>query len=169
MRDGSDWEKNYPIERSEEHRLNRRQFAAFCGCSALALGAGVPMRKALLGPPESSESIVVAREGELRRGDYKLFRYPTKDHPCILIRLNDGSMVAYSQSCTHLMCPVHFDPIDEELVCPCHNGFFDPRDGSVISGPPQRGLPSYEVSVVDGEILVGPNSRNTLMADSKSV
>ena len=169
MMEGSECQDNYPIKRSEEHRVNRRQFAAFCGCSALALGAGVPIRKALLGPPESSESMVVADVDELRRGDSKLFSYPTKDYPCILIRLKDGSFVAYSQSCTHLMCPVHFDAIDEQLVCPCHNGFFDPKDGSVVSGPPQRGLPSYEVTVVDRDVIVGPKQGPASPTDSKSV
>lgn len=149
-------QRSYPIKRSEEHRISRRQFAAFCGCSAVALGAGFPVRKALLEIPEASEPMVVAKADEILRGGYKLFRYPSKEYPCILIRRDDGSYAAFSQSCTHLMCPVHFDPAKTQFVCPCHNGFFDARDGAVVAGPPQRPLPRYQVKVIDGEIVVGP-------------
>ena len=77
---------SYPIKRSEELRVSRRQFAAFCGCSALALGAGFPVRKALLELPEATEPMTVAKDDELVRGGYKLFRYPSEEYPCILIR-----------------------------------------------------------------------------------
>lgn len=150
------WENNFPIKQSEEHRVSRRQFAVFCGCSAVALGAGFPVREALLKIPKATEPIVVAEEGELPRNGSKLFHYPTPHHPCILIRLKDERYVAYSQSCTHLMCPVHFDAVNGKIVCPCHHGYFDPEDGSVLAGPPQGPLPRYKVSVTEGQVLVGP-------------
>ena len=160
---------SYPIKRSEELRVSRRQFAAFCGCSALALGAGFPVRKALLELPEATEPMTVAKDDELVRGGYKLFRYPSEEYPCILIRREDGEYAAFSQSCTHLMCPVHFVPATTQLVCPCHNGFFDARDGSVIAGPPQRPLPRYQVKVVDGEVIVGPAWEESNQVSTESV
>ena len=71
----------------------------------------------------------------------KLFTYPTpKDH-CILIRTGEDQYVAYSQKCTHLSCAVYFSAIEDRLECPCHQGFFSVRDGSVLQGPPPRPLP----------------------------
>lgn len=169
MSEKKDWQRNYPIKRSEEHKVSRRQFATFCGCSALALGAGIPVRQALLELPEAVDPVVVANADEIIRGGYKLFRYPTENDPCILIRLKDGSFVAYSQSCTHLMCPVHFDAVTSRIVCPCHNGYFDSEDGSVLAGPPQRSLPRYQVAVVEGKVIVGPGWRETAKSHSESV
>lgn len=70
--------------------------------------------------------------------------------------MSEDEFVAYSSACTHLMCPVHYDGGTNQFVCPCHNGFFDAKDGSVIAGPPRRSLPRYEVNLSDGKILVGP-------------
>ena len=94
---------------------------------------------ALKGP--RSEGIDVAKEGELGPGDYRLFNYPNQASPAILIRLESGRYVAFSQSCTHLMCPVHFSKATSQLVCPCHEGYFSAEDGRVLAGPPPRSLP----------------------------
>ena len=46
--------------------------------------------------------------------------------PAALVRLADGSVVAYSRVCTHAGCLVGFDPQAMLLVCPCHGAEFDP-------------------------------------------
>lgn len=107
---------------------------------------------ALRGP--RSEGIDVAKEGELGPGDYRLFNYPNQASPAILIRLESGRYVAFSQSCTHLMCPVHFSKARGQLVCPCHQGYFSAEDGRVLAGPPPRSLPQYRVRVARGMIRV---------------
>ena len=43
-------------------------------------------------------------------GGVKLFRYPTANDPCILVRTPDRNLVAYSQKCTHLSCAVYYSP-----------------------------------------------------------
>lgn len=156
MENKPSWQSSFPIKQSEEHSVSRRQFAAFCGCSAVALAAGIPLKQKLLAMPTANEAINVAKLDELESGTAIQFSYPTKDHPCILVRLSEDEFVAYSSACTHLMCPVHYDGGTNQFVCPCHNGFFDAKDGSVIAGPPRRPLPRYEVNVTDDEILVGP-------------
>ena len=147
---------SYPIKQSEEHAVSRRQFAAFCGCAAVALAAGVPLKQKLLALPEAGDAIEVAGLEELPPGEALQFNYPTPGHPCLLIRLSETEFVAYNASCTHLMCPVHYDDASRQLVCPCHHGFFDATNGHVVAGPPRRPLPRYEVNVIDGRILVGP-------------
>ncbi len=151
-----EWEKAYPIKQQDEHRVSRRQFAAFCGCSALALSAGIPLRQVLRAIPPATDPIAVAAVEEVPRGGYKLFEYPEPGYPCILVRSLEGEYAAYSQSCTHLMCPVHFDAQAHQLVCPCHSGYFDAKDGRVLAGPPQRALPRYQVAIEEGQVRVGP-------------
>lgn len=150
------WQTSFPIRQSEEHAVSRRQFAAFCGCSAMALAAGIPLKQKLLAMPITDQPITVGRIEVVPEGTAVQFSYPSENHPCILVHLPTGEFVAYSSACTHLMCPVHYEGSSNRFVCPCHNGFFDAKDGRVIAGPPRRALPRYEVNHVDGKILVGP-------------
>lgn len=69
------------------------------------------------------------------------FTYPTDNDPAVLLRLEDDLFVAYSAVCTHLACEVLWVSADRDLFCPCHDGHFDPADGSPTAGPPQRPLP----------------------------
>ncbi len=41
------------------------------------------------------------------------------------------------------------------LQSPCHDGRFNPVTGAVVSGPPPRPLPAYELSIKDGKIWIG--------------
>ena len=54
------------------------------------------------------------------------------------MRTAADSYVAYSQKCTHLSCAVYYAQEQNRLECPCHQGYFSDRDGSVLQGPPQR-------------------------------
>jgi nitrite reductase/ring-hydroxylating ferredoxin subunit len=36
----------------------------------------------------------------------------------------------------HLGCVVYWSPEREQMLCPCHEGVFDPRTGGVVAGPP---------------------------------
>jgi thiosulfate dehydrogenase (quinone) large subunit len=66
--------------------------------------------------------------------------YPAGD-PAIIVRLSDGSYVAYDASCTHQGCPVGWDARDNVLLCPCHGAAFDPANhGAVLGGPTRRPL-----------------------------
>ncbi len=70
----------------------------------------------------------------------------------IIIRTPQG-FKALSAVCTHLGCLVGWDQARGQIACPCHGGVFN-VDGKVISGPPPKPLPSYEVSVINGRIMV---------------
>ena len=150
------WKSNFPIRQSGEHEISRRQFAKAACCSALAVGTGWMMRDKLFPRPAATEPQFVARLTEVPIGGSRLFRYPTEDHPAILVRLGEGEFAAYSQACTHLMCPVHYQHEKGQFYCPCHEGFFSARDGRVLAGPPPRALPRYPVEVRNGEIWVMP-------------
>ena len=75
-------------------------------------------------------------------------------YPALVINTLDG-LRAYSAVCTHFACIVKWNPDSGEIECPCHDGYFDPFDGSVISGPPPTPLESLPVEVVDEQIFVG--------------
>jgi Rieske Fe-S protein len=83
----------------------------------------------------------VAKLMEVPIGGVKLFRYPSPDDPCILVREGLERYVAYSQKCTHLSCAVYYSQEDRRLECPCHNGAFSVTDGRVLYGPSPRPLP----------------------------
>lgn len=38
---------------------------------------------------------------------------------------------------------------------PCHDGLFNPVTGAVISGPPPRPLPAYELEIEGENIYIG--------------
>lgn len=144
----------YPIKQSEERKSSRRAFAKLVGVSFVVAAGGALLKDRLFTPPITGPKKTVATASELPIGAYKLFPYP-EHQPCILIRLTESEYVAYSQSCTHLMCPVHFNKESQQLVCPCHQGFFDAKTGKVLAGPPPRPLPRYPVSIESDAIIVG--------------
>lgn len=152
------WKSNFPVRQSAEHDVSRRQFCKIACCSALAVGAGVLLRDKLFPLPPGTKPQRVARVNEVPVGGYKLFNYPTEHHPAILVRLGENEFAAYSQSCTHLMCPVNYRHETRQFHCPCHEGFFSAEDGRVLAGPPPRPLPRYPVELRDGEIWIKPQT-----------
>jgi len=75
-------------------------------------------------------------------------------YPAMVINTSEG-LKAYSAVCTHFACITKWDEELVQIVCPCHEGFFNPLDGSVISGPPPAPLESLKVEIVDGIIFIG--------------
>jgi Rieske Fe-S protein len=99
-----------------------------------------------------SEPVAVGPEGSIPEGTSKTVRFGR--YPAIVINL-EGGLRAYSAVCTHFACIVTFDPETNRITCPCHEGFFDPKDGSVISGPPPEPLPSIPIFSQDGTLFIG--------------
>jgi len=79
---------------------------------------------------------------------------PFGRYPALVIPTAQG-IRAYSAVCTHFACLVKWDAGRGQIVCPCHDGYFDPTDGHVISGPPPTPLISLPVAIIDGHIYVG--------------
>jgi cytochrome b6-f complex iron-sulfur subunit len=73
--------------------------------------------------------------------------------PFYVLRLDAVRVVAVSAVCTHVRCILGYDRERRGFVCPCHDGRFD-LGGNVLSGPPQRPLSTYVVSVRAGEVFV---------------
>jgi thiosulfate dehydrogenase (quinone) large subunit len=68
--------------------------------------------------------------------------------PGIVVRLTNGSFVAYDAVCTHAGCTVEWDAPDKVLYCPCHGAAFDPANkGAVLGGPTDQPLASLPIVV----------------------
>jgi Rieske Fe-S protein len=140
------------------NQINRQEFIKlskwFFTITGLAVIASPVV--AFFYPPKleetPSEPVLVGPESELPLNESKTVRFGR--YPAIVINTSEGYR-AYSAVCTHFACIVKWDPQINQIVCPCHEGFFDPYDGSVISGPPPTALEPLPISIVNGEILVG--------------
>jgi Rieske Fe-S protein len=100
-----------------------------------------------------SEPVSVGSEASIPVGEAKTVRFGR--YPALVINTPEQGVVAYSAVCTHFACLVKWNPETEMIECPCHEGFFNAVDGSVISGPPPTPLEEILVTIVDGNILIG--------------
>lgn len=139
--------------------MSRRDFMKLAAWAATVTGfsAVVVPIIAYLYPKDleetPSEPVPVGSLDDLPVGTAKTV--PFGRYPALVIRLPDG-VHAYSAVCTHFACIVAWNPDTGQIACPCHDGFFDPVDGSVIAGPPPRPLDAIPVTVADdGQITIG--------------
>jgi len=77
------------------------------------------------------------------------FTVPSSGDPGGLIKLADGTYVAYDLICTHQGCTVsNYDSRTQLLQCPCHGAEFDvAHDARVVSGPAPRPLTKLPLSI----------------------
>jgi arsenite oxidase small subunit len=142
------WQDEFSIRTADERYVSRRQFTKFLVLTSLGMFAGnvwILVRSWFSRTPVYPQKAVV-RLADLPVGGVRLFRYPTDNDPCILIRPDRDTCVAYSQKCTHLSCAVYYARGKDRLECPCHEGYFSVRTGAVLQGPPPRPLPRVRLA-----------------------
>ncbi len=138
--------------------LTRREFIRLVNRGLVATGALV-----IAGPivayfyPKNlqetpSEPVLVCKVNELPIGQSKTIGYGR--YPALVINTSEG-LRAFSAVCTHFACIVKWESQQGKIYCPCHDGYFDPNDGHVLSGPPPTGLTNIPVNVVNDEIYIG--------------
>lgn len=137
--------------------ITRRDFLKLLKGAGAALGIGAiaaPVA-AYFYPTEllemPAEPVLVCPEADLPVGQAKMVGFGR--YPAIVVNTPEG-LKAYSAVCTHFACLVKWNPDTARLECPCHDGFFDVADGSVIAGPPPKPLLALVAEVVDGQIYV---------------
>jgi Rieske Fe-S protein len=154
----SRWRQDFPVPSAEDSYVTRREFTKFLGLTSLAFLIGTCAAAARKLAKQfyrrEATSFAVAGIHEVPVGGHKLFRYPTENDPCILLRLSEDKFVAFDQRCTHLSCPVLFDAARKQLACPCHEGFFSADDGRPLAGPPKRPLAQLSVTTENAQVLV---------------
>jgi nitrite reductase/ring-hydroxylating ferredoxin subunit len=157
------WQLAFPYRWDEDDAVTRREllrFAVYTSGALFAAAAGIAVLGTLRGPAGSAgPRVAIARLSEIPEGEARYFRYPGPDDEAVLIRLRGGELVAYGQRCPHLSCAVVYQPDRRRVVCPCHEGVFDPRTGVPTAGPPRRPLTPIRLAVEGGVVYaagVGP-------------
>jgi Rieske Fe-S protein len=155
---------DFPIDWEDDQYVTRREFFRFMtlasgglavGTTAVAVWSSLPRAE-----PQFSPARIASVNG-IPPGGSLPFTYPRPNDICILVRRNSGEFVAYSRRCTHLSCPVDFEPDKDRLYCPCHNGAFSLDDGRVLQGPPPHPLPAVVLEIRGDEVwAVGVKSRD---------
>jgi serine/threonine protein kinase/nitrite reductase/ring-hydroxylating ferredoxin subunit len=86
-----------------------------------------------------------------------VFTNPRDGQQGLLVRLPNGTFVAYERRCTHVGVFVNYNSQTHMLVCPAHGAIFDPAHGGrVVQGPATRPLPQVPLRQgSDGTILIG--------------
>ena len=149
------WRQDFPIDVPQDNYIARRDFTKFMVLTsgAFVVGQVVIGLKVLqaqhAAPPAGRK---VASLADLPVGGALTFNYPHEHDPCILLRPDEQTLLAYSQKCTHLSCAIIPDHDHGCLDCPCHEGKFDLATGRPISGPPRRPLPLVHVELRGADI-----------------
>ncbi|HTN87010.1 MAG TPA: Rieske (2Fe-2S) protein [Sorangium sp.] len=156
------WREDFPYESEGDDHVTRRDFARFLVLvsGGLATGNALVYLRSRRPPAEPRARVEIARVDDLAPGSAAVFRYPDEATPALLIRREDGELVAFEQKCTHLGCPVAYERGggeggEEHLRCYCHNGRFDAASGEGTSGPPRdmRPLGRIALEIEDGKVF----------------
>lgn len=147
------WRQDFPIDLTQDVFVARRDYAKFLVLTSFAfvigqfwIGVKSLLRRGRGRPPFTQ----IARLDSVPIGGALPFHYPGHNDPCLLLRPDEQTLVAYGQKCTHLSCAVVPKPEHGELHCPCHVGSFDVATGRPIAGPPRRPLPRISLEVRNG-------------------
>lgn len=157
---------------------SRRSFMMSVGIAlnaAVALAIATPVVAYLLGPvlrrKEYRQWIVIGNVGDFQPGETKLvtftnpFSQPwdgaSSKVPAYVRCSAPGELTVFAINCAHLGCPVRWFAESQLFMCPCHGGVYY-ADGSRASGPPERGLFTYERKVEDGKLMIQAGQLPTL-------
>ena len=138
------------------HQLTRRQFVEFVikgGLLATLAGFLFPALAYIW--PVTQKGPAMGKKEVARLDEIPLWgakKVILGGSALLLVRTPDG-VNALSAICTHLGCIVEWDSAKREILCPCHAGTFDQK-GNVLSGPPPKALPGYQVDVINDKVYV---------------
>ena len=147
------WRKDFPIDWPVDQFVARRDFAKFLVLTSGAFVAGqgwIAAQDLLRKRRAPPARVRIASLRSLLPGTSQGFSERTEQDRWRLMRASDGTLLGYSQACTHLSCAV-VPRLDEGVLhCPCHEGYFDLKTGKNIAGPPPRPLPKILLAL-DGD------------------
>jgi len=149
--DGDSKSQGTPIGR-------RRLITYLLGFSAAATLGGVltPVISYLWPPSQASagkgDPVQIGTTADFPVGRGKVV--PVHDRPVIVVNTDQGGLKAFTAICNHLGCIVEWDQSRQFILCPCHDGRFNPVSGAVISGPPPGPLPQVGLRVEGDAVYV---------------
>ena len=165
-------------DRLQTERVTRRTFMMNVGIAlnaAVGVAIAVPVVAYLLGPvtrrKEYRHWIDLGSTGEFQPGETRLVSYrnpfteswdgETANIPAYVRCVSPNEFVVFAINCAHLGCPVRWFSESQLFICPCHGGVYY-ADGSRASGPPERGLFTYDVKTVGGRLQIDAGQMPTL-------
>jgi quinol---cytochrome c reductase iron-sulfur subunit, bacillus type len=92
----------------------------------------------------------------------------TDNTACYVRRIANSDVQVFAVNCAHLNCPVRWFPESQLFMCPCHGGVYY-ADGSRASGPPPRGLFTYQWKIAGEELHILAGQMPTLSNSAKLV
>lgn len=102
----------------------------------------------------------VAKEADVKDGELRQITIPATPEfgeGAILLARIDGKFYATGASCSHYSAPLAQGVAAKDklhVVCPWHDAAFDLRTGLPVRGCGLQAIPSYEVSLQDGHVIV---------------
>lgn len=129
----------------DEDGLDRRRFISLAGCAAVLVAAGEWTGAQLEAGMHAAPEVTVADATSLDRGAARALA-ASDGRETLVVKLDDGDVVAFDRRCPHLGCPVLWSQEHGRFECPCHHAAFDARTGQVLFGPPRRGLTRARVT-----------------------
>src|SRR6202451_399099 len=167
--------------------LSRRRMLMKLGIlfnGAVGVVLGVPIVRYLLSPvirerrPGYESWLSLGPLGQFPEGETRLASYrnpvanpsdgETANIPCWVRRVAGEKFQVFAINCAHLGCPVRWFPQSGLFMCPCHGGAYY-ADGSRASGPPERGLFTYDAKIVEGKLQIDAGQMPTLANIAKLV
>lgn len=148
--------------------------------SLVGLAIAIPVVKYLLAPVKRDQSykswVSLGTVDSFPVGETRLgkFTNPTRrpwdgetdQVACWVRRASNGQFTVFAINCAHLGCPVRWFPQSQLFMCPCHGGVYY-ADGSRASGPPERGLFTYNSRIAGGELEIDAGQLPTLSTSAK--
>lgn len=87
--------------------------------------------------------------------DTNTLRVMVGDEPICLYRLDDGSIHATHDRCTHGNASLAEGYVEDGVIeCPLHQGCFDIRTGEAVAAPCKVAVRVYPVTVEDNTVYV---------------
>jgi nitrite reductase/ring-hydroxylating ferredoxin subunit len=143
--------------------------------AAVAAAIATPVVVYLLGPVLRRKDyrawVEIGNASDFTPGETKLvtFKNPFTDSwdgataniPAYVRCSEPGKFTVFAVNCAHLGCPVRWFAESQLFMCPCHGGVYY-ADGSRASGPPERGLFTYELKLENGKLNIKAGQTPTL-------
>jgi Rieske Fe-S protein len=185
-------EEKLPVGQNEEEQapvdpltVSRRWLLLKVGAlfnAVVGVAVAVPVVKYLLSPVKSDNeykswmslgSVDIFPVGETRLAKFtnpvnRAWDGETDRVACWVRRISEKEFQVFAINCAHLGCPVRWFPQSGLFMCPCHGGAYY-ADGSRASGPPERGLFTYDTKIVDGALQINAGQMPTLSNTAKLV
>ena len=149
------WRRDFPVDTAREEEVERRDFVKFLVLVSGAFATGqlwVVGKDIVRRRTDPPGTMAIAKISDVAVGSAHSFNYPGEDDPCLLVRADEKTYLAYGQKCTHLSCAVLPRVEERSLRCPCHEGSFDMMTGRPTGGPPRRPLPKITLEIREGTI-----------------